>query len=93
MNMTLEAIQTAYDKAGIKVNRIARTRLNDGYFVYHDFAMAKKTYKPLKFIKINPNGSKLYQRQHGVIRRDWIADDDQDMLEMQIQEALIRRNG
>ena len=89
--MTQQAIITAYQKAGLLIEKIRRARLNDGWYVYHPFAMAHKVYKPLKYIKDNPDGSKLYQRQCDWIKTDWIEDNNQDMLEMHIQEALNRK--
>jgi len=74
----------------IFVSKVIRTRLNDGWFVYHNAAMEHNGYA--KPTIIHKTGSKtIYKINRIKIASDFIADDMfEDMIDMQVGEARIR---
>ena len=88
--MNIGQIKQAYTEKGLAVDRITRTRLNDGWFVYHEHGARHKAYKKPTIIE---------QTEHSITRKinryqiscDWIEDNNEMMLRISIQEALHRK--
>ena len=75
MDNLREKIKKEFEKNGLAIDKIARTRLGDGFFVYHDKAMAlPATTYHRRFIRENPDGSKTYERtkETKIMRRSFI---------------------
>ena len=91
MNNLKNKIKEEFKKNGLTINKIARTRLGDGFFIYHNRAMGfpRTSYKR-KFIRENPDGSKLYEKtkETKILKRDFV--DTESMLQMVIVEAKRR---
>ena len=88
--MNIDTVKQAYTDKGLIVDRINRTRLNDGWFVYHEYGARHKAYKKPTIIKENQH-SITRQINRYQIACDWIEDDNDMMLTMSVQEALNRK--
>jgi hypothetical protein len=90
-NLSKEKIKKEFEKNGLTINKIAKTRLGDGFFIYHNRAMGLlyHSYKR-KFIRENADGGKIYERtkETKTLRRDFV--DSEDLLRMVIAEAKRR---
>lgn len=91
MNNLKNKIKEEFEKNGLSFDKIAKTRLGDGFFIYHSkaFGMPRTTYKR-RFIRETADGGKLYERikETKILRRDFI--DNEDSLRMVITEAKRR---
>ena len=74
---------------GLKINKISRARLNDGYYIYHEFGIELKGYKSPKIIE-ETKYSITKQTQPYEIRRDFLLEDNIEALEWIVLEALQR---
>ena len=87
--MTAAEIKTMYEQNGLRVDKIIRAKLDDGFYVYHEFASAHKSYKPAKIIKQTGNMT-IKQTQPYQIKCDFIDDDSVISLEIAVMESMHR---
>lgn len=85
--LTKKVVQSAYEKAGIKLEKIRRARLNDGWFVYHPFCHPTKckTYKEVG--RIASQVTKEVTTKN--IYQQFIDDSDLETLYHNINEARV----
>ena len=69
-----DVIIKAFNNIGVKVNRLAKSKLNDGWFIYHDYApvSANVQYKYTVISKSDTQTIKRRERQY--IKVDFISD-------------------
>lgn len=91
MNDLKNKIKKEFEKNKLSFDKIAKTRLGDGFFIYHNRAMGFPTtiYKR-KFIRETADGGKLYERtkETKILKRDFV--DNKDALQRVIAEAKRR---
>lgn len=75
----------------MKVDKIIRAKLDDGFYVYHEFGMAKKKYKPSKIVYQSENMA-VKETQPYIVRSDFIEDNNIEWLKHRIMEAQMRAN-
>ena len=89
--LSKETIKKEFEKNGLTTIKVARTRLGDGFFIYHNRAMGLPyhSYKK-RFIRETADGGKLYERtkETKILKRDFV--DNKDSLRMVIAEAKRR---
>lgn len=85
--ITKNIIKKRFNKEGLKIDKIVRTKLGDGFFVYHPLGME---YKILVYRKIkNIENGYILERCHKIIKKNFISneEDGEDLLDMVISEA------
>lgn len=88
--MTADKIKTMYEQNGLKVDKIIRAKLNDGFYVYHQYGFQHKSYKPAKIVKQEGNMT-IKQTQPYLVKCDFVDDAYEDMsLEIAVMEARHR---
>jgi len=87
--LSKEEIKRIYEKNGLKVDKIVRSRLNDGYFVYHDRGMERMINTRTLISKTDYKA--VYQTGKENIRSDFIEDGDPFSIMNSIVEAKRRR--
>lgn len=90
--LSKEKIKKEFEKNGLSFDKIVRTRLGDGFFIYHNRAMGLPyhSYKK-RFMRRNLDGSKTYERikETKIVRRDFVSSEYN--LQMVIAEAKRRK--
>lgn len=84
-------IKKIYEKAGLKVDKVIRAKLDDGFYVYHDygFESVKPTYS-YETISEAENQKEVYRTKRK-IKSDFVDDYEQsDSLFMNVRDAQIR---
>ena len=81
-------IKSYFEANGLKVDKVVRAKLNDGFYVYHEAGMERTAgYRKL----ISQKGNELtYEVGKKKLSGDFIADDSVDMLEMSVMEGRNR---
>ena len=82
-------IKLFYEANGLKVDKIVRAKLNDGFYVYHQYGFENRAYKPAKIIEEGEN-YKVKQTQPYKIKSDFIDDSSTDSLQFTVMEGRHR---
>lgn len=85
-----EFIKKAFEANGLTVDKIVRSKLDDGFYVYHQFGMEGKRYKPSKIIKQEGNMI-VRETQPYKLYSDFIEDGNVMGLEIALGEAKMRK--
>jgi hypothetical protein len=82
-------IRLFYEANGLRVDKIIRAKLNDGFYVYHQFGFAHRAYKPAKIIE-QIGSMTVKQTQPYPVMCDFIEDNNDIALEIAVMEGRNR---
>lgn len=88
--ITAKEIKDFYEKNGLRVEKVIKSKLNDGFYVYHEFGMCHKAYKRHKTVFESGN-VKIVETQPYIIHSDFVcASYPKDSLQINVLEARHR---